>query len=423
MCSIAVPPYGQDKAPTMQSIFDIDHLKGMAHMLDVPYRMPYTLGNFVSREVYNNQLRSENTSMDTSCIAFIDAKYGTEDKSGFSWRNYEEVRKIAHLVRLYYKDRDFCVITPYDAQRAAIDKELKKQGLPSEQVFNVDSFQGNEADFVLVSLVRSRDPGFLRSEQRMNVMLTRCRRGLVIVSSRTRGKHWKEWTAVIEERASLPGAKGGYAPVYYPVSVPRRPIIDVKMPLPHRDKPGPSKERRHPTLTSVSEKRRGSIWDNLANMTVRDPPRKVQLLHKYMYTLFYDHVVDHQCFQLDFPVKSWAQASVCAFTLAKPIVTCEPPEARAQKEFPPNAHTVHDYINCIDITISQAKYARYPVTPSREEPSTPSESREDIPTEELLRLLNERLHPGQWNDSDGELRHQSITKHGQRKQHCFFIPY
>ncbi|PBK61103.1 P-loop containing nucleoside triphosphate hydrolase protein [Armillaria solidipes] len=138
-----LPPYGQDKAPSMQSIFDIDHLKDMAHMLDIQYRMPHPLGKFISREVYSNRLRSENNITDPSCIAFIDVKYGTEEKSGFSWRNYEEVRIIAHLVRMYYKDNDFCIITPYDAQRAAIEKELKKQGLPWERVFNVDSFQGN----------------------------------------------------------------------------------------------------------------------------------------------------------------------------------------------------------------------------------------------------------------------------------------
>ncbi|KAK0502242.1 AAA domain-containing protein [Armillaria luteobubalina] len=177
-------------------------------------RMPHLLGKFISREVYNNRLRSENNMRDPSCIRFINAD-GTEEKCGFSWQNYEEVRSIADLVRLYYKDLDFCVITPYDAQRAAIEKELKSRGLPWERVFNVDSFQGGyEADFVLVSVVRSKAPGFLRSDQRMNVMLTRCRQGLVVVSSRkfllgsgkstlvgklARGRAWTENTAVIEQ--------------------------------------------------------------------------------------------------------------------------------------------------------------------------------------------------------------------------------
>lgn len=49
---------------------------------------------------------------------------------------------VVHLVRSYYKQTDFCVITPYDAQRAAIEAQLKRENLPWEHVFNVDSFQG-----------------------------------------------------------------------------------------------------------------------------------------------------------------------------------------------------------------------------------------------------------------------------------------
>ncbi|KAK0445644.1 P-loop containing nucleoside triphosphate hydrolase protein [Desarmillaria tabescens] len=138
-----LPPYGKEKAPSMQCIFDIEHLKDIAHTLDIQYRMPHPLGNFISQEVYHNQIRSEHEVTDPSCIAFINTKYGSEKKSGFSWMNEAEVHTIAHLVQLYYKNHDFCVITPYDAQRAAIEKELKGQGLPWERVFNVDSFQGN----------------------------------------------------------------------------------------------------------------------------------------------------------------------------------------------------------------------------------------------------------------------------------------
>jgi hypothetical protein len=42
---------------------------------------------------------------------------------------------------------------------------------------------GNDADYVLVSVVRTTEPGFLRSLNRMNVMLTRARKGMVIVTS------------------------------------------------------------------------------------------------------------------------------------------------------------------------------------------------------------------------------------------------
>jgi superfamily I DNA and/or RNA helicase len=58
-------------------------------------------------------------------------------------QNPEEIQTICHLVRRYAQTgKDFCVITPYDAQRAAIERQLKAENLPHETVYNVDSFQG-----------------------------------------------------------------------------------------------------------------------------------------------------------------------------------------------------------------------------------------------------------------------------------------
>ena len=50
---------------------------------------------------------------------------------------------MVHLVQTYYKSTNFCVITPYDAQRAAIETGLKNAGLPWDSVYNLDSFQGS----------------------------------------------------------------------------------------------------------------------------------------------------------------------------------------------------------------------------------------------------------------------------------------
>ena len=47
------------------------------------------------------------------------------------------------VAKRYHQRRlNFCVITFYDHQRAAITKALKAENLPSECVYNVDSFQG-----------------------------------------------------------------------------------------------------------------------------------------------------------------------------------------------------------------------------------------------------------------------------------------
>ena len=41
---------------------------------------------------------------------------------------------------------------------------------------------GNERDYIIVSLVRTRGLGFLDDHRRTNVMLTRCKRGMYIVT-------------------------------------------------------------------------------------------------------------------------------------------------------------------------------------------------------------------------------------------------
>ena len=50
---------------------------------------------------------------------------------------------VVRIAQRYYQRKlEFCIITFYDPQRAAIIKALKAEDLPSERVYNVDSFQG-----------------------------------------------------------------------------------------------------------------------------------------------------------------------------------------------------------------------------------------------------------------------------------------
>ena len=69
-----------------------------------------------------------------------------------AWQNTEEVHVIINIIKNYYKT-DFCIITPYDAQRGAISKALKVANLPWESVYNVDSFQGSLFKHALCALV------------------------------------------------------------------------------------------------------------------------------------------------------------------------------------------------------------------------------------------------------------------------------
>ncbi|KAF8462632.1 AAA domain-containing protein [Russula ochroleuca] len=139
----------------------------------------------------------------------------------------EEVHMVVRIAKRYeQRGLDFCIITFYDPQRAAIIKALENAGLQSERVHNVDSFQGNEADYVILSSVRTWRPGFLRSQPRMNVALTRCKKGMVVVTDKCflekMGKSmllgklchawlqhheacWIDWKAMLNNSVALPG--------------------------------------------------------------------------------------------------------------------------------------------------------------------------------------------------------------------------
>lgn len=74
------------------------------------------------------------------------------------------------------------IITPYRAQVALITKLLdREKALTNIKIDTVDSFQGQEADIVVFSAVRTESEGFVNDEQRINVALTRAKRVLRIV--------------------------------------------------------------------------------------------------------------------------------------------------------------------------------------------------------------------------------------------------
>ncbi|KIJ44896.1 hypothetical protein M422DRAFT_107609, partial [Sphaerobolus stellatus SS14] len=145
---------------------------------------PPIVGQFISTYIYGGRLLSQHKVHSKKCLAFIHTD-GIEESSGKSRRNAKEVQTVIHLVRKHYNSCNFVVITPYGAQRAALGAGLKGAHLPWEgRVFNVDSFQGiNEADIVIVSAVRTSGPGFLQNLNRVNIMLTQCKMGMIIVTN------------------------------------------------------------------------------------------------------------------------------------------------------------------------------------------------------------------------------------------------
>ncbi|KAF7336709.1 AAA-12 domain-containing protein [Mycena venus] len=195
MCFIGddkqLPPYGSEDLQDLQSIFEITHLCRLCLFLDTQYRMPPQIGGFISTNVYDSKLNSNPSHpISDSIVAcqFIDvvgAKEQTQATSTSLINKLESQAVIKLAQHLQEHEKNYKIITPYDAQRVLIEDIMKEtEGLVwEEKVYNVDSFQGNEEDYIIISLVRSMALGFLTNLHRTNVMLTRCKRGMYIVSS------------------------------------------------------------------------------------------------------------------------------------------------------------------------------------------------------------------------------------------------
>jgi hypothetical protein len=75
-----------------------------------------------------------------------------------------------------------CVITFYRGQVELIKRILENNNMVVE-VATVDSFQGSEKEYILLSYVRSESIGFLKDERRLNVAWTRAKHFLVSIGN------------------------------------------------------------------------------------------------------------------------------------------------------------------------------------------------------------------------------------------------
>ena len=117
-------------------------------------------------------------------------KGGSKETISFnSYSNSTEAKFASKiLTEMLDSDCDAVAITPYKGQVKEIQKSLPKKY--RDRVRTVDGFQGKEADFIILSLVRnnvrtgsSRRWGFFRDPRRINVALSRAREGLAVVTS------------------------------------------------------------------------------------------------------------------------------------------------------------------------------------------------------------------------------------------------
>lgn len=126
-----------------------------------------------------------------------------------SWLNHGEAAFVAHLclaISRLVGDASLGVITPYQAQKAAITEQLQESFAPTTATFDVntvDGFQGQERDVIVLSCVRAYNPrgniGFVADARRLNVAITRARKALYICGHLDSLKDSDEWKALISD--------------------------------------------------------------------------------------------------------------------------------------------------------------------------------------------------------------------------------
>jgi ATP-dependent RNA/DNA helicase IGHMBP2 len=160
--------------------------KSNIHLLDTQYRMREAIAGFSSHYFYNGLLRTAAHLINTGKhITFIDtAGSGFSEihgPDGTSLQNEGELRIALKLIQDASLDGNkTAFISPYAGQVTAA-KEVLPQTM---RISTVDSFQGQEKENIIVSLVRSNDEsviGFLKDYRRMNVAITRAKEQLYVI--------------------------------------------------------------------------------------------------------------------------------------------------------------------------------------------------------------------------------------------------
>ena len=151
-----------------------------------------------------------------SPVLFCDVAEGRDEKApvGSSMLNRAEVAAAVSVVQRLRSElpaASLCVLAPYRGQVGAVRRALARAGVGGIEVATVDGFQGREQEVVVFSCVRANDEGrlgFLADPRRLNVALTRARRGLVVLGHRATLRHdpaWASWLGFVDEH-DLEGA-------------------------------------------------------------------------------------------------------------------------------------------------------------------------------------------------------------------------
>ena len=190
-------------------------------MLLEQYRLHPCIAEFPSRQSYDGLLKNGVTNKNRIAptgiiwpdfdnpVAFLPVEGGEiVSADGHSKANPTEAGWVLRIVDSLLTGEDISssdigVITPYNGQVRAINDLMESSGgLENNgkwngiEVRSVDGYQGREKEVIVFSAVRSNpegNVGFLNDSRRLNVALTRAKRGLIVIGDPKTLRNQRDW--------------------------------------------------------------------------------------------------------------------------------------------------------------------------------------------------------------------------------------
>jgi len=187
-------------------------------LLTKQYRMHPSISKFPNKQFYSSKLIDGVNASSRPApagllwpdwdnpVAFIPIEGGElvspdgtsrENPAEVSWvlKITEDLLEAGELTK-----KDIGIITPYAGQVRAIRNSMDEK-LDDVEVRTVDGYQGREKEVIIFSCVRSNpegNVGFLAEPRRLNVALTRAKRGLIVIGDPATLRSDKNWQAWLE---------------------------------------------------------------------------------------------------------------------------------------------------------------------------------------------------------------------------------
>jgi superfamily I DNA and/or RNA helicase len=192
------------------------------HLLRIQYRMHPSISLFPNQQFYEGRLEDGVEASQRPAprgmlwpdwdtpMAFLPVQEGeVRSPDGNSKENPAEASWVSRILEQLLDGgelemSDIGIITPYAGQVRAIRDSIQER-LESVEVRTVDGYQGREKEVIIFSCVRSNSEGnvgFLADSRRLNVALTRAKRGLIVIGDPETLRHDTEWGAWMDHMRS-----------------------------------------------------------------------------------------------------------------------------------------------------------------------------------------------------------------------------